>query len=270
MRKIYIILFSIALMCVSCTKNNPYGNPRVIACVQLSSGAGCIDALVDAPVAWYAQSLSSWITVDDTYHKGKGVISLEYASNRSMEGDVRPTRNGKVVIRTYDGACDTLVLHQLGMVPGDPDVIVKDGKPGLITAEFPAQPSFRPVTVTVSAAGEVSFSDPHSDIFSVCGCNVYSLGALRVVTGACDDIEALVEATFWAETGAQWVYALNLDSKPEILEDFGFANCMRMFLGVESSLGRFLYASSNVMDRMGDYAYEEGSTLQFTVQIEEE
>lgn len=115
MKKILLILV-ILILAASCTKEvlKPVG--KVIFETTVESEAGSLNVLVNTSGVWSASSLSEWIVVDQNLHKDKYVISLLYSSNRSIEGQVRTERSGRVLVRSYDGGqCDTLVINQRGM-----------------------------------------------------------------------------------------------------------------------------------------------------------
>lgn len=270
MRKILILIAIASGVLVSCTKA-PSVQGRMIASTAVSSAGGSVDALIQADPVWYVRSLSSWIKADESYHKGQSVVTLEYASNRSMEGDIRPSRVGEVVVCTHDGRrCDTLKIYQMGMANGDPIPSLVQGLPGEITAEFPSQPAFRAVGVTISPEGEARFSVPGSAESEVDDCRVYALGDLRIVCGDCSDTESLVEDTFWKESGAQWIYALKLQQRDTLLESLGFADCLRVFCGKEPSEDQTVYACSKVFDRITGFSYDQSAGTSFTVYLQEE
>lgn len=100
-------------------------------------------------------------------------------------------------------------------------------------------------------------------------CTVYSVGSLRIVTGECSDIAELVEASFWKETSALWIYFVNLDSRSSLLESMGFADCCRHFLSEEAESGRFVYAASNVFDQISGFV-RQGDELSFNVRLKTE
>lgn len=100
-------------------------------------------------------------------------------------------------------------------------------------------------------------------------CTVYSVGSLRIVTGECRDIVELVEASFWKETSALWIYFVNLDSRSSLLESMGFADCCRHFLSEEAESGHFVYAASNVFDLISGFI-RQGDELSFNVRLKTE
>lgn len=270
MRKLLVVLAIASGVLVSCTKA-PSIQGRMIASTAVSSAGGSIDALIQADPVWYVRSLSGWIKADESYHKGQSVVTLEYASNRSMEGNIRSSRVGEVVVCTHDGRrCDTLKIYQMGMASGDSMPSVVQGLPGEITAEFPSQPRFKPVDVVISPQGEVDFPLFSPSEYDVDGCHVYVLDNLKIVSGDCFELETLVEDTFWKESGSQWIYALTLHQRDVLLESLGFADCLRVFCGHESSEGLYVYASSNVFDRLTGFSYAPDAGTSFTVYLQEE
>lgn len=270
MRKLLILLIMACGVFASCSKTTVVQG-RMIASTAVSSASGNIDVLIQSDPVWYVRSLSGWITADESYHKGQSVVTLEYASNRSMEGDIRSSRVGVVVVCTHNGKrCDTLKIYQTGMLSGVPVPPLVQGIPGEITAEFPSQPVFKALDVVVPDEGEVKFSLPGSVETEVDGCRVYSIGHLRIVCGDCYDVDTLVEDTFWQESGAQWIYALRLQQRSTLLESLGFADCLRVFCGQETEAGMFVYASASVFDRITDFSREEGVQTGFTVYLQEE
>jgi len=78
-----------------------------------------------------------------------------------------------------------------------------------------------------------------------------------------------VEESFWKETSAQWIYCLTLDSRSAELESMGFADCFRHFLSEEAGSGRFMYAASNVFDRLGGLVRQDGG-VSFNVRLKVE
>lgn len=270
MKKLLILLALVTGVLVSCTKG-PTVQGNTIATTIVSSASGTIDALIQAEPVWYAKSLESWIKVDESYHKGQDVVTLEYLSNRSIEGDIRSSRIGKVIIRTYNGLrCDTLKIYQMGMAKGPSIPELIQDIPGEITAEFPSQPVFRNVDVVITSDGKAEFSVPGAKESSIDGCRIFALGELRIVCGACSNIDSLMEDTFWKESGAQWIYALEAEESFSSLEELGFANCLRVFCSQSEITNFGIYASANVFDRITEFVYERGSDTSFTVYLKEE
>ena len=116
MKRILIILMT-CLLCASCAKEVLVTSGKVIFETDVDSGAGSLDILVSADGVWNASSLVPWIDVEGDWHRGSHVITLNYGSNRSVEGDVRHDRIGRGVVRSYDGGqCDTLIINQRGML----------------------------------------------------------------------------------------------------------------------------------------------------------
>lgn len=115
MKKKLLILLTL-ILAVSCSKEVLKPSGKVLFETTVESGAGSVDVLVKTSGVWSASSLSEWIIVDQDLHKDNYVITLLYSSNRSIEGQVRPERSGRVLVRSYDGGqCDTLVINQRGM-----------------------------------------------------------------------------------------------------------------------------------------------------------
>ena len=116
MKRILIVLTA-CLLCASCAKEVLVTSGKVIFETEVESAAGSLDVLVSTDGVWNASSLVPWITVEGDWHKGSHVITLNYGSNRSMEGDIRHDRSGKVIVRSFDGGqCDTLIINQRGML----------------------------------------------------------------------------------------------------------------------------------------------------------
>ena len=116
MKRMLIILMTF-LMCASCAKEVLVTSGKVIFETDVDSGAGSLDILVSADGVWNASSLAPWIDVEGDWHSGSHVITLNYGSNRSVEGDIRHDRSGRVIVRSYDGGqCDTLIINQRGML----------------------------------------------------------------------------------------------------------------------------------------------------------
>lgn len=115
-----LLLLSLAgaLALCSCTKEVLRTCGRVLGEKTVSSAEGDFLMLVTTDGVWSAASLSSWITVDESLHKGRSTVRVQYASNASSFGDNRFNRLGKVVIVTWDGGqADTLVIRQRGLDP---------------------------------------------------------------------------------------------------------------------------------------------------------
>lgn len=116
MKRILIVLAA-CLLCSSCVKEVLVTSGKVIFETEVESGAGSLDVLISTEGVWNASSLAPWIAVDGDWHRDSHVIILNYGSNRSVEGDIRHDRRGKVVVRSYDGGrCDTLIINQRGML----------------------------------------------------------------------------------------------------------------------------------------------------------
>ena len=116
MKRILIVLTA-CLLCASCAKEVLVTSGKVIFETEVDSGAGSLDVLVSTDGVWNASSLVPWIAVEENWHKGSHVITLNYGSNRSIEGDIRHDRRGKVIVRSFDGGqCDTLIINQRGML----------------------------------------------------------------------------------------------------------------------------------------------------------
>lgn len=115
-KRLLLLLALAAGLSTACVQEVITPTGKQLGEFTVESDAGQIPVLVSAEGVWKATSLSDWISVEDAWHRDACVIVLNYASNRSVEGDHRPLRTGKVLISTADGAeCDTLTVHQKGI-----------------------------------------------------------------------------------------------------------------------------------------------------------
>ena len=118
MKRIVYIFIAMILFCSSCAK-------EVLQTVYVDLGkktvgvdAGSFPVKVTTEGVWYAESQSSWITVDGTLHNSDGTFVVRYDSNASTEGDWRFNRIGLVHVKTYDGATTAVLsVWQKGISP---------------------------------------------------------------------------------------------------------------------------------------------------------
>ena len=114
-KKIFMALAA-ALLCLGCTKEVLSPTGKQLGSYNVESDAGSVTVLVTAEGIWRAVSLEEWISVDSQWHRDVSSIVISYGSNQSVEGLHRTSREGKVLIESYDGAeRDTLVIHQKGL-----------------------------------------------------------------------------------------------------------------------------------------------------------
>jgi len=137
------------------------------------------------------------------------------------------------------------------------------------SAEAASEPGYENVGVTIDALGGVQFSKEGSSTSEVCGCTVYSYDYLHIVSGSPSDLEELLEETFWGETSASWIYAVTLPGPGSALESLGFANVLRWAYGEDLQSGFFLYAGSNVFDKMNSLS-RDGNAIKFNVRLKNE
>jgi len=142
-------------------------------------------------------------------------------------------------------------------------------RPHDFTAEIASEPGYENVGVTIDTLGGVQFSKEGSDTSEVCGCTVYTYSYLNIVSGSPDDMEMLLEETFWGDTSASWIYAVTLPGTGSQLESLGFANVLRWAYGEDLQYGFFLYAGTNVFDRMNTLSRDDKS-IKFNVRLKNE
>lgn len=142
-----------------------------------------------------------------------------------------------------------------------------------IWAEFPKQESLEALTLLVAPTGNADILlTSNGVVSSLEGLETGMAGtatwvrykSLAVVYGASDDLEELLEATFWQAPSLQWVYILSGTDSPAVLESCGFVNCLRA-RGL-SSEDTYLYVGSQVYDKISSV---DDSPLGFTVQVKE-
>ena len=118
MKRLLYIICAFALICTSCAKEVLKTTEVDLGKKTVGVEAGSFPVKVSVDGVWYAESESSWISVDGELHDGDGTFVINYDSNASSEGDWRFNRIGKVVVKTYDGAvAGTISVWQKGIAP---------------------------------------------------------------------------------------------------------------------------------------------------------
>ena len=118
MKRLLYIICALTLVCTSCAKEVLKTTEVDLGKKTVGIEAGSFPVRVTVEGVWYAESQSSWISVDGSLHDSDGTFVIRYESNTSSEGDWRFNRIGKVLVKTYDGAvAGTISVWQKGISP---------------------------------------------------------------------------------------------------------------------------------------------------------
>jgi len=142
-------------------------------------------------------------------------------------------------------------------------------RPHDFAAEIASEPIYDNVGVTIDPVGGVKFSKDGSSTGEVCGCTVFSFNSLKIVSGSPADLTELLEETFWSNTSASWIYLVNLPDGGTALESLGFANVLRWAYGEDLWSGFYLYAGTNVFDKMNSISRDQNA-IKFNVRLKNE
>lgn len=144
-----------------------------------------------------------------------------------------------------------------------------------ISAEFPLQETLQEVSILFADEGsaDILAKTDGTVVTELEGLATGSLPggqtlvrykALALVCGACTDAAALLDATFWAEPGLQWVFCLNITGDASPLTDCGFTECFGA-RGLSTD-GDLLFAGGNAYDKISFLSAE---PVSFTIRIRE-
>lgn len=118
MKRIVYIFIAVIFFCTSCAKEVLQTTYVDLGKKTVGVEAGSFPVKVTTEGVWYAESQSSWITVDGSLHDSDGTFLISYDSNASIEGDWRFNRIGTVYVKTYDGATTAVIsVWQKGITP---------------------------------------------------------------------------------------------------------------------------------------------------------